>query len=149
MLEDSALEIDNQQEPTVWHREPCPIICNNINGKRTWERRGVCICITESLCCRPKSNTTLLINYACYVLCAQSLRHVWRFATSWTIGPSVPGISQARVLAWVATSSSRGSSWPRDQTCISCVSWIAGRFFITKPPGNPLINCIPKQNNNF
>ena len=23
-----------------------------------------CICITESLCCRPETNTTLLINYA-------------------------------------------------------------------------------------
>ena len=26
-------------------------------------------------------------------------------------------------------SSSRGSSWPRDRTCISCVFFIAGRFF--------------------
>ena len=33
---------------------------------------------------------------------------------------SVHGISQARILAWVAISSCRGSSWPRDQTHISC-----------------------------
>ena len=33
-------------------------------------------------------------------------------------------ISQARILKWVTISSSRGSSWPRDQTCISCVSCI-------------------------
>ena len=47
-------------------------------------------------------------------------------------GPSVHGISQARMLEWVAISFSRGSSWPRDWTCISCVfcvSCIAGRFF--------------------
>ena len=30
-------------------------------------------------------------------------------------GSSVHGISQARILEWVAISSSRGSSWPRDQ----------------------------------
>ena len=35
--------------------------------------------------------------------------------------PSVHGISQARILEWVATSFSRGSSQPRDQTW---VSWI-------------------------
>ena len=29
---------------------------------------------------------------------------------------------------------SRESSWPRDQTCISC---IAGRFFTTEPPRKP------------
>ena len=37
-------------------------------------------------------------------------------------GSSVHGILQAKVLEWVAISSSRRSSWPRDQTCISFVS---------------------------
>ena len=36
-------------------------------------------------------------------------------------GSSVHGISQARILTWVAISCSRGSSWPRDQTYISCI----------------------------
>ena len=36
------------------------------------------------------------------------------------------GISQARILEWVAISSSRGSFWPRDRTCISYVSCIGG-----------------------
>ena len=36
-------------------------------------------------------------------------------------GSSVHGILQARILEWVAISSSRGSSQPRDQTCISCI----------------------------
>ena len=39
---------------------------------------------------------------------------------------SVLGILQARILEWVAISFSRGSSWPRDWTLVSC---IAGRFF--------------------
>ena len=36
-------------------------------------------------------------------------------------GSSVHGILQARILEWVAISLSRESSWPRDQTCISCI----------------------------
>ena len=37
-------------------------------------------------------------------------------------GSSIHGISQARILEWVAISFSRGSSWPRDWTPISCIS---------------------------
>ena len=40
-------------------------------------------------------------------------------------GSSVHGILQARILEWISTSFSRGSSWPRDQTW---VSYIAGSF---------------------
>ena len=39
---------------------------------------------------------------------------------------SVQGILRARILEWVSISFSRGSSWPRNQTRISC---IAGRVF--------------------
>ena len=40
-------------------------------------------------------------------------------------GSSVHEILQARILEWVAISSSRGSSWPRDPTWVSCISrWI-------------------------
>ena len=39
-------------------------------------------------------------------------------------GSSVHGILQARILEWVAMPSSRGSSQPRDQTCVSYVSCI-------------------------
>ena len=49
--------------------------------------------------------------------------------TSWCIwrpDSSVHGISQARILEWVAISSSRGSSWPRDWTWVFCIT---GRFF--------------------
>ena len=46
-------------------------------------------------------------------------------------GSSVHGILQARVLERVAISFSRGSSRPRDRTCISCNP---GRFFTAEPP---------------
>ena len=36
-------------------------------------------------------------------------------------GSSLHGIFQARILEWVAISYSRGSSPPRDQTCVSCI----------------------------
>ena len=45
-------------------------------------------------------------------------------------GSSVRGFSQARILEWVAISFSRGSSWPRDRTHVSCDSCITGGFFI-------------------
>ena len=40
----------------------------------------------------------------------------------------------AKMLEGVAISSSRGSSWPRDRTHVSC---IVGGFFTTKPVGKP------------
>ena len=52
-------------------------------------------------------------------------------------GSSVHGILQARILEWVTMPSSRGSSQPRDQTCVSCISCFASRFFTTEPPGKP------------
>ena len=59
---------------------------------------------------------------------AQSLNHVRLFFDPMDCSPpgsSVRGISQARVLEWVASSSFRESSWPRDWTWVSCVGkWI-------------------------
>ena len=44
-------------------------------------------------------------------------------------GSSVHGILQARILEWVAMPSSRGSSLPRDWTCVSSTSCIGRCFF--------------------
>ena len=41
----------------------------------------------------------------------------------------VHGVFQARILEWIAISSSRKSSQPKDQTGISCASCLAVRFF--------------------
>ena len=60
----------------------------------------------------------------------ESLSRVQLFATPWTVAHQAPtsmGFFQARILKWVAISSARGSSQPRDWTRVSC---IAGRFFI-------------------
>ena len=49
-----------------------------------------------------------------------------------TPGSSVHGIFPGEY--WVAISSFRGSSRPRDQTCISHISWIVGGFFTAESP---------------
>ena len=60
-------------------------------------------------------------------------------------GSSAHGILQARILAWVAISFSRGSTQPMNRTWVSC---IAGRFFTTLPPGKPFIRHSICQVNN-
>ena len=47
-------------------------------------------------------------------------------------GSSVHGILQARTPEWVAMPSSRGSSWPRDWTCVSgyLLHWQAGSLLM-------------------
>ena len=56
--------------------------------------------------------------------------HVRLFATPCSLlVSSVPVILQARILEWVAMSSSRRSSQPRDWTHVSCNSCSAGGFF--------------------
>ena len=61
-----------------------------------------------------------------YVLIVvQSLGHVKLFCSTVDYsqpGSSVRGISQARILEWVSISFSRGSSWLRDGTHVSCMS---------------------------
>ena len=59
---------------------------------------------------------------------AHSLSCVWLFCDPMGCSPqgsSLHGILQARKLEWVAISFSRGSSWPRDWTQVSCVSCIS------------------------
>ena len=48
-------------------------------------------------------------------------------------GSSVHGILQTRILEWVAMPSSRGSSWPRDQTLISSPELAVGYLPLVTP----------------
>ena len=64
-------------------------------------------------------------------LCVFMLSHVQLFTTPWIcslLGSSVHRIFQAGILEWVAISFSRGSSRPRDRTCIPCISCIGRRI---------------------
>ena len=67
--------------------------------------------------------TYRLIQSKCYMNSVSRFSHVQLLVTPRTSLPSssVHGISQARILEWVAISSSRGSSRARDQTLVSCM----------------------------
>ena len=64
--------------------------------------------------------TCYLIISVCKVLSVMS-----NSATIWTAAHHAPlsiKFFRQDILEWVAISSSKGSSWPRDQACISCFS---------------------------
>ena len=75
-------------------------------------------------------------------LCSRSVVSVVSdSATPWTVALQDSlsmGILRARILEWVGMFSSRGSSQTRDQPCISCGSYTAGRFLTTSLCGKPL-----------
>ena len=81
----------------------------------------------ESISLLQYDHNRLVINSMC--MRAQSLQSCLTLCNpmdcSWP-GSSVHKILQARLLDWVAMRSSRGSSQPGDQACVSC---IAGGFF--------------------
>ena len=79
----------------------------------------------------------------CWCACAQSVQSCRTLCGPMDWSPQdafVHGIFQARILEWVSISFSRGSYWPRDQ---SHISWLAGGFFTTEPPGKPRMGSEP------
>ena len=83
---------------------------NNIGGdiiKLKWYYTGLgCVCMRVQLCPTPCDSMD----------CSPP-------------GSSVHGIFQIRILKWVIMLSSRGSSWPRDQTESPVSPTLAGGFF--------------------
>ena len=73
---------------------------------------NVCVCVCVCVC----------------ALVAQSCPTLWGTIDCSPPHSSVHWISQTRILEWVSISSSRGSSWPRDWTCVAwdtCIGrWI-------------------------
>ena len=64
------------------------------------------VCVSECVCVCP-------VTPSCPVLCDP--------INGSLSGSSVHGILLARILEWVSISFSRGSSWPWEQTCLSCI----------------------------
>ena len=73
----------------------------------------VCVCVCVCMC------------VCVYVLVAQSYPTLWDSMNYSPPDSSVHGISQARILEWVAISFFRGAFQSRDKTQVSC---FAGRF---------------------
>ena len=65
----------------------------------------VCVCVCVYIC------TCMLSHFSCVCLC-NSMNHS-------PPGSSVHEILQARILEWIVMPSFRGSSQPRDRTCVS------------------------------
>ena len=92
------------------------MFCNNLSGKIIWKR--INRCITESLCCTPESNTSLLINSAAKSL--QSCPTLCDPRDGSPPGFPVPGLLQARTLEWVAISFSNAWKWKVKVKVKSC-----------------------------
>ena len=61
----------------------------------------------------------------CCCLVAKSCSTFLQAYGLYSLGSSVSGIFQARILEWIAISFSRGSSSPRNWTYISCIGrWV-------------------------
>ena len=71
----------------------------------------VCVCVCVHLC-------TCSVTHSCLILCNPM--------DCSPPGSSVPALFQASILECIAISFSRGSSQPRDWTCISCASCTGG-----------------------
>ena len=54
-------KMDNQQEPTVVHREVCLMLCGSLDGRGVWGRMDTCICMADSLHCSSETITMLSI----------------------------------------------------------------------------------------
>ena len=65
------------------------------------------------------------MSHSVVLLVAQKCPTLWDLMDCSPPGFSVHGIFQARRLEWLAILFSRGSSWPRDWTWVSCIT---GRF---------------------
>ena len=103
---------------------------------------------TEGLSCVKNWARIMTINrnICCSCLVSKSCLPLYN-PTAWgPPGSSVHGISQARMLEWVSLSFSRGSSWPKDWTRVSCT---AGRFFTiraTAAAAKSLQSCLTLYN---
>ena len=94
------------------------------------------MCVYLSICMQTHKHISLV----CVCVCICNIYNIYIYSWCYLVGNSCPtvlrphecswpgssvhGIFQAGILEWVAMPSSRGSSWPRDQTCISYVSCI-------------------------
>ena len=84
--------------------------CKPLYNQRTWDFH-----------CSPLSRETSL-NYCWYFWVVKSYPTLCNHMACSPPFSSVHGISQARILEWVAISFSSVYSWPRDQTHISCLA---------------------------
>ena len=87
-----------------------------------------------------RGSTALMMPCACCCVCLCSVMSPQTVDSPMAPGSSVHGIFLARITEWVAISSFRGSSGPRNQTHVFCTE---GRFFTTEQPEKPTLTLWP------
>ena len=114
----------------------CVCVCVCVLGRGPLQSHkycNKCILYTRS----PVYILRCVSSFACSL---SHFSHVQLYVTLWTIALQATlsmGILQARILEWTAMPSSRGSSLPRDRTCISRpLHWWAGSLPLASP-GKP------------
>ena len=110
------------------------------------ESGGEWIRMAKSLRCLLESIRTLLISSCCCLLTKLCLSCVWLFCEPMDCSPpgsSLHGISQARILEWVAISFSQGV-FPTPGLNPSLLHWQADSFPLSHQ-GSPLIEYTPRQ----
>ena len=128
----------------LWPKGVCPsVYSQDIFQRDMLDHLGSAICSWKGLaylgllsptCERQKKENYLFTFYLLLVVGGSVAKSCLTVATPWTTvpidyslpGSSVHGIFQAGILEWVVISFSRGSSWPRNWTRVSCT---ASRFF--------------------
>ena len=103
----------------------CMILCYGSPRKQIQRTLGIC---NRS---HGKSQGTSVYWMCCCCLVTKSCPTLADPMDCSPPGSSIHRISQARILEWVSSSSSRGIFLIRDWTCFS---WTAGRFFTTESP---------------
>ena len=90
--------------------------------------------------CVTRVKEKMLVAQSCPTLCSSMKCNL--------PGSSVLGIFQARILKWVAISSSRGSFLPRDRTQVCyiagrfCTVWVTGEACISQKPHDSFSLCL-------
>ena len=106
-------------------------------SQHTWSGRATCSASATWLCarvwapckqCMHANSPQLCLNLCEPVNCSPP-------------GSSVHRILLARILEWVAMPSSRGSSQPRDQTCVSCIGrWVLYHYHHLGSPSRCILH---------
>ena len=108
------------------------LLCGEERGSKE-RRRKSCLSSTSAVSCGVQNWASFLQVWSSHLESAYVLScfsPVQLFVTLWTVAcqsvlsnpSSVHGILQARILEWVAMPSFRGSSQPRNETCVSYIS---------------------------
>ena len=104
-------------------------MCHRTAGNSDWQ-------LDYQLAGTVAAKSTLVTRVVTIVMicaCVFVFSHVWLFVTPWTVAHQAPLLMGFRVLEWVAISSSRGSSQPRDRTHITDIQYwepAVGRHWI-------------------